>query len=319
MAKTLLLDNSKGNNSFLCALFDKTIISPETCCLPLTWVLGALKALWNTSRNDTIVVWYDFQAVMLFWMARICLTKRNIVCLNILLKPKSSLKNRIVTQLYRTALESDCFKATVTSSEYGRILNDHLGEEFDYMLLHDVYHDNYDAHYSGEIKKNSVFCGGHNGRDWDFMMNLTMSLPDIKFNIVAPESVYNKYADKIGKNVNLQTNLSFEAFTTLLCKSQIVSLPLDTEAPAGLIVMFQSAANMRPIITTKTVTTSEYVTEDRGVSLPNDAEMWANTIREALENPAPFMKKAQAMKAFLQAECSENIFLDTLDNIINNF
>ena len=43
-----------------------------------------------------------------------------------------------------------------------------------------------------------------------------------------------------------------------MCQSSLVVMPLDTEAPAGLIAFFQAAANGRMSITSDTVTTREY-------------------------------------------------------------
>ena len=42
-------------------------------------------------------------------------------------------------------------------------------------------------------------------------------------------------------------------------------MPLDTEAPAGLIALFQAATYGKMVITTDTVTTREYFSGDRGV------------------------------------------------------
>lgn len=312
---TVLFDNHE-DYSFLADHFDGAVYSPASRYKMISWIRGAMTALRCTRNEDVIVCWFDFQAVLLFYLCKLSFRRRKILCLNILLKPKDTFKNRVATLLYRIALASPSFVATVTSREYGDLLNRKLGRNFKYHLLHDVYHESYDIHHTGHVRPNTVFCGGRNGRDWAFMMDVAAMIPEVDFNMIVPRNVYDRYSTHCGSNIRLETDLNYDEFLLHLSESQIVALPLDTEAPAGLIVMFQAAANMRPVITTKTVTTSEYVTADRGVSLPNDTEMWANAIREALENPAPYMKKAEAMKDFLRTDCSESIFLDKLDQII---
>ena len=67
--------------------------------------------------------------------------KRNVVCLNLLLKQKNTLKNKLASWIYKQALLADNFHATVTSREYGKWLNKSLGINVEYTLLHDVFHD----------------------------------------------------------------------------------------------------------------------------------------------------------------------------------
>ena len=47
----------------------------------LRYLSGAVEVLRLSGRGDTIVCWYDAQAVMCWWMARLSGMKRNIVCI----------------------------------------------------------------------------------------------------------------------------------------------------------------------------------------------------------------------------------------------
>lgn len=318
MSRILLLDNNDPNNTFFAKEFDRVIISPSLSPLPLAWILGTIKTIVGSKNHDNIVCWYDFQAVILFWLCKIFFQKRYIYCLNILLKPKTSLMNKLVSLLYKKALSSPNFTATVTSKDYGKLLNSHFNNEYNYTILHDVYHSHYCMNSKSTIAPNTVFCGGRNGRDWDFMMEVASNMPDVNFNVIAPSNVYNKYKDIVGSNVNLMTNVPYEKFMSVLCESQITALPLDTEAPAGLIVMFQAAANGKLILTTNTATTREYVSEDRGCLLDNNLDSWINGIHAALSNPQTSETKAEKIKAFLESECSEERFINIINEMINN-
>jgi hypothetical protein len=126
--------------------------------------------LQQSNNGDTIIVWYDFQAVLCFLICKMLFLKRNIVCLNILLKDKPTIKNKLVSLLYKGALLSNNFKASVTSEAYGIWLNKKLGINVEYTLLHDVYHKSYEYKYKKTHKnnpklllyfsdpKNSLYC-----------------------------------------------------------------------------------------------------------------------------------------------------------------
>ena len=175
MGKYILFDNN-DDYDFLLSDFDGAFYSPERKSKIVSWLNGAYVALKGTKRDDTIVCWYDFQAVILFWLSKL-FSRRNIICLNILLKPKNTIKNKFVTFLYKSALKSDNFNATISSCEYGSLLNKKFGRVFHYSLLYDVYHAYYEVKMLDEVvEPKSVFCGGRNGRDWNFLFSLANCL-----------------------------------------------------------------------------------------------------------------------------------------------
>ena len=162
------------------------------------------------------------------------------MCVNLLLKDKDSVKNKIVAWLYKKALKSKYFVASVTSVEYGSHLKKRLGINKELFLLHDVFHEDYQINASLDVCTNTVFCGGRNGRDWRFMLEVAKVMPDIQFHLVMPKVTYDEYHDELPGNVVARYNISMEDFMKEMCSCEIVALPLDTEAPAGLIVLFQA-------------------------------------------------------------------------------
>ena len=308
----LLFDNNNRSNGFIASKLGVPVTevrSPERGRKIFCWLKGVVEVLKASRGGDTIICWYDFQAVMCWWMCRLLLKRRNIVCINVLLKDKPSLRNKLVSYLYRAALTSNNFKASVTSREYGEWLNRKLGINAKYTLIHDVYHDSYEYRQKVNVNPMSVFCGGSNGRDWNFIIDVAHAMPDIKFNIVMPYSIYLKHCSRFSANMNVRYDISYDEFMKELCSSSIVCLPLDTEAPAGLIVMFQAAANLKPIITTKTVTTSEYINDERGMAIKNDKALWVNVIRSCLNDNLGVIHKAANLKEYLTEVCSEELFV----------
>ena len=319
----ILFDNPQDKNSlsFISKIIQKEIrevYSPKENKLVLGWIKGCLSVLRQSYRNDTIVCWYDFQAVLCYWLAKLSFRQRKIVCINLLLKDKASMKNKVVAWLYKKALKSKHFVASITSVEYGKHLKNRLGINKELFLLHDVFHEDYKVNASLDVCPNTVFCGGRNGRDWKFMIEVAKAMPHVQFHLVMPKVTYDEYQHELPSNVVASYNISMEDFMKEMCSCEIVALPLDTEAPAGLIVLFQAAANMKYIITTDTMTTREYLSDGRGCLLPNDVDVWKKAINEKLGKSLPNVMASETLLNFLKTECSEEKFVKGVELMIKN-
>lgn len=320
----LLFDNpnDKEKVSFITNSFSfeiKEIYSPKWDKLIIGWIIGCLTILKLSKRNDTIVCWYDFQAVLCYWLAKLSFRQRKIVCINLLLKDKATAKNKFVAWLYKKALKSKHFVASVTSVEYGIHLKKRLGINKELFLLHDVFHEDYKVNDSLDVCPNTVFCGGRNGRDWRFMIAVAKVMPHVQFHLVMPKGTYDEYLHELPGNVVAKYNISMDEFMKEMCSCEIVALPLDTEAPAGLIVLFQAAANMKYVITTDTMTTREYLSDGRGCLLPNDVDVWKKAINEKLGKSKPNTMASEILLNFLKTECSEAKFVKGVELMIKNF
>lgn len=294
----------------------KDVYSPKCSKLIVGWLKGCLAVLKKSHGNDTIICWYDFQAVLCYWLSKLSFKRRKIVCINLLLKDKESTKNKVVAWLYKKALKSKRFVASVTSVEYGKHLKKRLGIDKNLFLLHDVFHDNYKANENVEVVPNTVFCGGRNGRDWKFMIDVAKAMPNIQFHLVMPKTTYEDFITELPSNVVAKYNLAMEDFMKEMCSCEIVALPLDTEAPAGLIVLFQAAANMKYIVTTDTMTTREYLKDGRGCLLVNDVAVWTRAISERLGNAKSNSEASGKLLKFLDTECSEEKFVEGVERMI---
>ena len=178
--------------SFLTAAFEKEYkeIYPEWRCTSIKQMLSVCSAtVKRTKAGDTIVCWYDFMGVLCWWLSKLTNKRIKVVAINILLKDKSTMKNKIAKYLYKKALCSNSFAATVTTVEYGRYINKILNTKVDFTLLYDVYHRNYTLNKQVETKANTVFCGGRNGRDWKLLFEVAKRLPKVTFNCVMPSAL----------------------------------------------------------------------------------------------------------------------------------
>lgn len=317
MAIYMLFDNpaDKQNMTFLNGNETTKIrqVYPSKKCNSTKEMLAVCKDMIKQSaEGDTIICWYDFMAVLCWWLCKVQFKNRKIIALNILLKDKATAKNKLAKFLYKPMLKSKKVKATVTSKKYGEHLNEMLGIQKQYTLLHDTYHGGYSIEYEGEVEPNSVFCGGRNGRDWEFLIRIAQTMPEVTFNCVMPKDKYQEYKENFGKNMVVKSDIPEQEFLEFMCQSQLVVTPLDTEAPAGLIAFYQAAANGKMAITSDTVTTQEYFADGRGALCGRDIEDWKNTIQYYLQHREEADSSAEKFKRFLENECSEEKYTKTL-------
>ena len=313
----MLFDNptDKKNMAFLNSYETAKVrqVYPSQKCNSTKEMLVACKDMIKQSaEGDTIICWYDFMAVLCWWLCKVQFKNRKIIALNILLKDKTTAKNKLAKFLYKPMLKSKKVLATVTSKQYGEYLNEMLGIKKQYTLLHDIYHGGYCIEYEGRVVPNTVFCGGRNGRDWDFFIEIAREMPEVTFNCVMPKAKLEKHKANLGKNMIVKSDISEREFLEFMCQSQLVVTPLDTEAPAGLIAFYQAAANGKMAVTSDTVTTQEYFTDDRGALCVKDVEEWKNTIQYYLRHRKEADASAAKFKKFLESECSEKQYAKTL-------
>lgn len=313
----MLFDNpaDKQNMTFLNSYETAEIrqVYPSQKCNSTKEMLDACKDIIKQSVDgDTIIFWYDFMAVLCWWLCKVQFKNRKIIALNILLKDKTTAKNKLAKFLYKSMLKSKKVQATVTSRKYGEHLNEMLGISKQYTLLHDIYHGGYSIEYEGKVIPNTVFCGGRNGRDWEFLIRIAQAMPEITFNCVMTKDKYEEHKENFGKNMVVRSDIPEQEFIEFMCQSQLVVTPLDTEAPAGLIAFYQAVANGKMAITSDTVTTQEYFADGRGALCGKNVEDWKNKIRYYLQHSEEADSCAAKFKNFLEIECSEEKYAKTL-------
>ena len=291
--------------------------SPYTKIRIIGWMIGCFKVVKASKNSDIIYCRYDFQAVMVYWICMMLGLRRSICCENILLKDKDTLINHAVRFLYKKALTSKNFHASVTSPAYGEMVKKYLGGvNFKYVLIHDLFHGAWTGEQA-EAQENSVFVGGSNGRDWPFMIEIVKRMPYVNFTFVMTRDAYDNYVKVLPPIVKAKTSIPLNDFMIEITKSSIVCLPIDTEAPAGLIVVFQAAGCGKMVIITKTVSSQEYVTEERGCPLNRKPEEWIDAINFYLKNKEIRQKKAKALYDFLCSQCGKDKYIEGVQKLIN--
>lgn len=316
---TYLVFDDPGNKEKMNFLLDyktkniKQIFPPQKLNSPKDMFMFVVESLGHSTDGDTIIYWYDFMGILCWWLCRLKRINRRIIILNILLKDKNTLKNKFAKFLYKRVLKDDTVISTITSKEYGNWINQLLGLNRQYYLLRDIYYGDAETNFE---TGNSIFCGGRNGRDWDKLIQIAAKMPDTAFTCVMPKSVYQEKKNRFPSNIHAVFDVPENEFLSLLQTSSLIVMPLDTEAPAGLIVFFQGGMYKKMIITSDTATTREYITNERGARCSGDVEDWVNTIRYYINNKKEAIAKGYQFNCFLNEQCSVEIYAKTLNTLV---
>lgn len=275
----------------------------------------SLKGLFRSSDGDIIICFLDVMGLYVFMFSKILFRKRNIVVINIMFNEGSDALTSIKRILFRSMLRSKCIYPTVTSSElpliYNRIFNI---PDKKFHLIHDCYGDlnRWEGIYTDS---NYVFCGGINGRDWATLKKAAQLLPDVRFVVIGPK----KYTlgETIPSNIEYSYNVAYKQFQKSLKDCSIVALPLDTEAPAGLIVLFSAGLMHKPIISTNSYTQREYVsTGESGFLIKmGDHVALAERIRELLADNDKRREFGEKLYTKVTELGSPDVFVSKLINI----
>lgn len=273
-------------------------------------LIGAWRAVKAGRKGDTIIAWYDFQGILAYWICLLTFRDRNIIALNLRLKDKDTVANRAAAFLYKHALASRKVKATVSSAEYGKALKRRLGLRRDFTLVRDI---NLYPGYCLPFRDNGrrVFCGGNQSRDWERVMRTARLLPDFRFVVIMPGSERGRISDVPG-NVRLMCDVPYRTFMTYLQSSTFLMLPVNTNAPAGLIVMFEAAWLGKPVFTNSTQVMREYIGEDNGILVEGGEREFAESMEYYYGHQQEAAAKVESFQRFLRDECSEDTFTDRI-------
>jgi glycosyltransferase involved in cell wall biosynthesis len=219
----------------------------------------SLRAIFQSKKDDIIVCFLDIIGLYVFLLSKLLFKRISIIPINIMFNDRNEFISKMKRCLFRTMLKDSAVYPTV-NSEGLSFLYKNLFKIPDkhFFILHDCY---------GKLKKyekpfsegnDTIFCGGTNGRDWKTLGQTARLLPDLKFVIAGPAK--NTLGNNMPPNIEYYFNIPFSEFQRLIKECSVLALPIDTEAPAGLIVLFSAGLMSKPVIATDNVTMREYIT-----------------------------------------------------------
>jgi glycosyltransferase involved in cell wall biosynthesis len=119
----------------------------------------------------------------------------------------------------------------------------------------------------------------------------------------------------IPNNVVVHCDTSDELFYNLLKESKIVVLPLNSLAPAGLIVLIRAALLSKPIIATKTPSIKNYIRHlENGILIEmKDYLSLAKNINTLIDSELMRRKYSESLKHYLLNEYSQESYAKKID------
>ena len=280
--------------------------------------LTALKSILISNKKDIIIARFDILAVYAKIASTLFFRQRNLIALNIMLKENRSFRTKLKNIFYKFAMMDPKFIPTVTSKDlidvYTRLLKLE-GKKFYY--INDDYGKLklYDSHF--DIGNGKIFCGGYNARDWELMFKLADQLPSRKFIFVMSRS--DQYAQKAPpSNVELYFDITQEMFLDLIKSSTLITLPLTTESPAGLIVILASGLMSKPVISTDTISTREYIRDNNEGFLirMGDIDSFKQKIEEIIDDSKILEKIGTNLHNKILEMCSPESYAKKVSQII---
>ena len=281
-----------------------------------SYLSHAFESLKRSKRNDIIICFLDVMGLYVFVLSRLLLKRREIIIINIMFNEGHDFITFIKRVLYRWMLKSENVHPTVTSPklslEYGRLFR--LPHK-KFFLLHDCYGDLEKTTISQDEVGKYVFCGGSNGRDWRTMKDVASLLPHINFVVVGPQP--NLLGANFPSNIAYYHNIPYDKFQKLLRECSFLALPLNTEAPAGLIVLFTAGLMSKAVITTDNYTMREYITSgEEGILVGmGDIATFASEVNSLYTNSAKRVEFGQKLCRKVEELGSPLAFIDTLISI----
>lgn len=282
----------------------------------------AVNCLFKSKKGDVIISLLDVLALYLFLLSKLTFKSREIIVINVMLNNQNDFITKNKRQLFKLMLKSKNIYPTVTSNnliEHYKKLFDLPDKEF--YLLHDCYGKLGKYKKSYQEGSEYVFCGGTNGRDWEVLLKIAELLPEVKFVIVGPKK--DTLGDHSLTNIDYYYDIPFPKFQQLIENCSLLALPLKTQAPAGLIVIFTAGLMSKPVISTDNATLREYITtEENGILVKlGDYENFAKEVRLLMSNPQKQRLFGERLYSRIEAMGSPQVFVDkiiSLTNQINN-
>lgn len=226
--------------------------------LYMKYLKQACKVVSIASEKDLLICFNFTTSIAVGLVSKFKRKRCAILGINIIAPKRKGIVEKLRNMLFHHIMKSDNFFVTVNSkdyiSDYSKRFN--INQE-KFFVLHDSIM-NTDDSLPFLYRKSYVFCGGEAKRDWSTMLKACQAIPEIQFLFVARK----KYFDKslvIPPNATIIFDVSEDEFYNYLKESSLVSIPLETRLPAGLIVILKCALYHKPLIVTRTPSVENYI------------------------------------------------------------
>lgn len=282
----------------------------------------AYKAVKNVKDGDLIVCWLDligfYTHIILFLFGK----KNKILVLNLMINSDGSFISNLKKYLFRNFLACNRNYFTLTSEHLKNLYFGYFSSvnQCNFFILNDCYEDLYYLVNKDKktLNNNSVFCGGRNSRDWELAFKIARINPSIEFIFVVP----NKNVIPSYENINVKVfvNVSKSKFNFLLESCSVVILPLKTDAPAGLIVLYLAGLMKKALVISDSLSVRNYIVNDQNGLIISDPESYnfSKAIRKLLYDKNYKERLSNSLHETVISKGSPKSFYKSLIKIIDS-
>ncbi|MBJ6123113.1 glycosyltransferase [Sphingomonas mollis] len=158
---------------------------------------------------------------------------------------------------------------------------------------------------------------GGNNRDYPMLLAAAALLPDTRFLIVARP--VNMVGLTVPANVEVRTNIPFEAAMAVIAGAEAIILPMaDRAVAAGHVTIVNAFLLETPVIATEAPGIADYVINGQTgiLTVEHDAKAMADAITALLNDPARRKAIAATARTFALERCSEQNYIDHLPKVV---
>lgn len=284
----------------------------------LGYIEVAVRVIRKSKPGDSIVSWNFIIGAFIGVICHLLGLKRTVLSLNMISHSKKGLVANARRVVYNYAFSYKGFLFTANSFDtIERYSKDYKFDRSIAFVLPDAYLDSYEQADFYPISS-YIFCGGEAQRDWALLFEGAKLLPEYKF-VGVGRRKYMEKGLEIPDNVKMYYDIGEDKFDELLKNASIVALPLKSDMPAGLIVMFKAILLSKPVITTKSSSMENYLQNgENGVLLQiGDMQGLVKNIKALYSNSDLGRMFTQKAKESIQ-RYSPSAYSQTIYRILNN-
>lgn len=321
--KNFFLQEELNKHGFKSVVFDipdfeirDRTIKHRIVILYFKYLKLAYRTLVNSNENDIVICWNFNTAIALGYLCRLFGKKRKIVALNIIAHKKNIIFETLRRWICSPIMKMKHCYITVNSKQYVEDYARRFRVSIKkFFVLHDPVQTQRKTPY--QFRDSYVFCGGEAQRDWESLFTAAEQLPEMKFVCIARRKYFDPQLSPPA-NVELHFDTDYDTFFHYMRNASIVAIPLKSELASGLIILLEAALMSKPIIATRTPSTSNYIIDnDHGILIDRgNPDQLRDAIKELYPNRTLQKKLADNLLAFLMEHHSHARYTSRLIEII---
>ena len=283
--------------------------------LHFKYLFSALQVLLDSKSGDYVICRLDYLAIYTKFLELFFLKKLVIIALNVMVNNQANfLKKKIFGLIFRLKNVFITVNSKGLIDYYCTLLK--LKRRKIYLVYDACGKDILELEKSFEIGNKEIFCGGYNARDWRFIHSVAKQLPNYKFIFVGKRGFMNYLS--ILPNTKIYEEIPQNYFFQLMRDCSVIAIPLDTEAPAGLLVIYAASVLSKPVIITRTMTSIDFIEDKLEGRLikKGDESSFIECLVELLDNEKLQEKYGNNLKNRIKNQCSISLFCDSILKII---